>query len=130
MALFGRKSIFEIWREAMISELMNAVLKKIPEKYPHMQYPQVLKAIVTGVSEAGAWEEELKLQDADGIRDCVLIHKKYSYTLQIIDDSGNRDALFPTIPSVVSSLQIPAGTVVAVGMMNGLPDPYILGECG
>lgn len=113
----------------MISELMNAVLKKIPEKYPHMQHPQMLKAMVTGASEAGEWEEEVKVQDADGIRDCILVHKQYSYTLHIIDDSGNRDSSFPTIPSVVSRLQIHEGAIVAVGLLNGLPEPYILGEC-
>lgn len=111
----------------MVNEMMEVLLKKIPEKYPYLQGPAIVPAQVTSAGEAGEWTEECRISDDIGTREATVTHKKYRYTLQVIGDSGERDASYPAIPSVISRLEIPVGTRVAVAMLRGLPEPYILG---
>lgn len=113
----------------MISELVQTILKKVPESYPHLQYPSVLRARVTGVSEDGEWEEKLEITDDNGTRDSTLRHKVYRYTLRIIDENANEASDFPAVPDVVSRMEIKIGETVAVALMSGRMEPYILGVC-
>ncbi len=113
----------------MIQEMMRALLKKIPEEYPHLQHPAVIKARITGRQEAGEWEEKLEVTDELGTRECVLKHKKYFYTIQVLNDMDNADAAFPMIPAVSSRQELNIGEVIAVGLLSGKPEPVILGVC-
>ena len=113
----------------MIQEMMRAMLKKIPEEYPHLQHPAVIKARITGRQEAGEWEEKLEVTDELGTRECVLKHKKYFYTIQVLNDMDNADAAFPMIPAVSSRQELNIGEVIAVGLLSVKPEPVILGVC-
>lgn len=113
----------------MIQEMMRALLKKIPEEYPHLQHPAVMKARITGKREAGEWEEKLEVTDELGTRECVLKRKRYLYTIQVLNDSDNADVAFPMIPAVSSRQELSVGETIAVGFLFGKPEPVILGVC-
>lgn len=120
---------FVLKGEEMIQEMMQALLKKIPEKYPHLQHPAVMKARITRKQEAGEWEEKLEVTDELGTRKCVLKRKKYLYTIQVLNNADNADAAFPMIPAVNSRQELNIGDVIAVGLLAGKPEPVILGVC-
>ncbi len=113
----------------MVQEMMQALLKKIPEEYPHLQHPPLLKAQVTGRSEAGEWEEKLEITDELGTRESILKRKKYLYTIQVLDESNNTDTDFPVIPTVSSREEFFVGEIITIGLISGRPDPCILGVC-
>lgn len=113
----------------MVQEMMQAVLKKIPEVYPHLQYPPLKKARVTGKQESGEWEEKLEITDEFGTRECILKRKKYLYTIQVLDTADNADAAFPMIPTVSSREEFFVGEIITIGLLSGRPDPCILGVC-
>ena len=115
--------------DGMIGEMVETLIRQIPEKYPHIRHPQVLRARVTGAEEDGQWEEPARIRDALGDREGTMIRKQYRYVVQIMDEQGNRDEDFPVIPSVMSRMYIPVGSMVAVALMQGVPDLYILGVC-
>ena len=59
----------------------------------------------------------------------MLKHKKYFYTIQVLNDMDNADAAFPMIPAVSSRQELNIGEVIAVGLLSGKPEPVILGVC-
>lgn len=120
---------FVLKGEEMVQEMMQALLKKIPEKYPHLRHPAVMKARITGKQETGEWEEKLEVTDELGTRECVLKRKKYLYTIQVLDSVDNADAAFPMIPAVSSRQELAIGEIIAVGLLSGKPEPVILGVC-
>ena len=113
----------------MVQEMMLALLNKIPESYPYLHHPSVMKARVTGKQETGEWEEKLEITDEFGVRECVLKRKKYLYTIQILNAIDDADTVFPMIPAVSSRQEYSVGEIVAIGLLSGRLEPVILGVC-
>lgn len=94
---------------SMLEQMINGTIdKKISVDYPHLRYPALVKARVTRASEYGSpW---------------------YRYNLKILDKNGEVDEHFPEVPEVLSRQRYEKGATVAVGLLYGELDPYILGE--
>ncbi|MEF2965675.1 hypothetical protein V3851_07520 [Paenibacillus sp. M1] len=87
-----------------IVEMTNAAIdKRMKTEYPHLLYPAAMRAKITRAA-AG------------------------QYNLKILDDTGAVDDRFPEIPNVKSDQAFEAGDTVAILLMYGQLDPYIVGK--
>lgn len=116
--------------ENMIRRVME---RKIGEEYPQAQLPPVMLAQVSAVSESGNIKEEhrqvqVELEDGPRTVETVIRKKGYVYSLRIIGRDGEPDSRYPVIPGVRSLIQADPGDTVAVAMLYGALDPYIIGE--
>lgn len=92
----------------MIEEMVKSVIaKKLAADFPHLQLPNFMCATVTRVVPSG---------------------EHYEYSLKILDKVGEIDERFPEIPGVLSKVYVEAGKTVAVGLLYGELNPYIIGE--
>ncbi|WP_018752680.1 hypothetical protein [Paenibacillus sanguinis] len=86
-----------------LAQMINtAVKKQIETDYPHLLYPAAVRAKIT--KAAG------------------------EYNLKILDDNGVIDARYPEIPNVKSEQIFEVGDTVAVLLMYGQLDLYIVGK--
>lgn len=113
----------------MVEEMLNTLLAKIPEKYPHLKNPEILRGRIAKVSEGEEWEETIEIADTYGKRKCTLYRKTYRYSIRILDSAGNAHEDFPAVPDVYSREYYPPDSIVAVAMLGGRPEPFILGAC-
>ena len=116
--------------ETMIRGVME---RKIGEEYPQAQLPPVMLAQVSDVSESGNIKEEhrqvqVELEDGPRTVETVIRKKGYVYSLRIIGRDGEPDSRYPVTPGVRSLIQADPGDTVAVAMLYGALDPYIIGE--
>lgn len=92
----------------MVEEMViNVFNKQIAAKYPHLKLPAILSAKVTKATKISNGNE---------------------YTLKILDKTGAIDEHFPEIPRVLSTLAVNVGSTVAIGLLYGELNPYIIGE--
>jgi len=89
--------------------IINVLRKQIDKKYPHIKHPEAVLAKVISAASAGEW---------------------YKYSLRILDKKGVINEQFPAIPNVLSKVHVTAGKTVAVVLINGELNPFILGEAG
>lgn len=82
--------------------------QQIKENYPHLQYPPLMYAKVVYV------QGNMPPREA---------------TLKILDKNKQPDSRFPEIPKVKTEIDIEKGDVVAIALLYGEFDPYILGRC-
>lgn len=93
---------------SMIETVVKTVLSKtMKEEYSHMMLPGAMFAVVESVKDCGSY---------------------YEYILRIIDENKMPVKKYPELPQVKSKLNIEAGKTVAVVMIAGRLDAYILGE--
>lgn len=116
--------------ENMIRGVMD---KQISRDYPQVQLPSVMMAQVNSVSETGTskeerWKMTIDLEDGPRTTEAVIQKKGYLYSLQIIGRDGEPDRRYPVIPGVYSFVPAKPGDRVAVAMLYGVLDPYIIGE--
>ncbi|MFW5435204.1 hypothetical protein [Paenibacillus apiarius] len=91
----------------MLADMVNILIdKRIKEKYPHIQL------------SAGMLAEITKTQIGTDI---------HEYNLKCLDESRNINDQFPEIPGVKSNLKFEVGDIVAVLLMYGQLDVYIIG---
>lgn len=118
----------------MLENMIRGVMdRKIGEEYPQAQLPPVMLAQVSAVSESGNIKEEhrqvqVELEDGPRTVETVIRKKGYVYSLRIIGRDGEPDSRYPVIPGVRSLIQADPGDTVAVAMLYGALDPYIIGE--
>ena len=118
----------------MLENMIRGVMeRKIGEEYPQAQLPPVMLAQVSAVSESGNVKEEhrqvqVELEDGPRTVETVIRKKGYVYSLRIIGRDGEPDSRYPVIPGVRSLIQADPGDTVAVAMLYGALDPYIIGE--
>ena len=118
----------------MLENMIRGVMeRKIGEEYPQAQLPPVMLAQVSAVSESGNIKEEhrqVQVELEDGPRTVETVIRKigYVYSLRIIGRDGEPDSRYPVIPGVRSLIQADPGDTVAVAMLYGALDPYIIGE--
>ena len=118
----------------MLENMIRGVMeRKIGEEYPQAQLPPVMLAQVSAVSESGNIKEEhrqvqVELEDGPRTVETVIRKKGYVYSLSIIGRDGEPDSRYPVIPGVRSLIQADPGDTVAVAMLYGALDPYIIGE--
>ena len=85
----------------------SVISKQLATNFPHLQLPAFMKARVTRAAASGEW---------------------YEYNLKILDKTGEIDEGFPEIPGVLSKVFIESGKTVAVGLLYGELNPFIIGE--
>lgn len=91
----------------MIKEVMKTgVNKTLQENFPHLLQPAVVCAKVTKAHNANNY---------------------YVYNLKILDKSGEVDSSFPEIPGVRSKVQADAGATVAVALLYGELNLFVIG---
>ena len=118
----------------MLENMIRGVMeRKIGEESPQAQLPPVMLAQVSAVSESGNIKEEhrqvqVELEDGPRTVETVIRKKGYVYSLRIIGRDGEPDSRYPVIPGVRSLIQADPGDTVAVAMLYGALDPYIIGE--
>lgn len=118
----------------MLENMIRGVMdRKIGEEYPQAQLPSVMLAQVSAVSDSGNIKEEhrqvqVELEDGPRTVEAVIRKKGYVYSLRIIGRDGEPDSRYPVIPGVRSLIQTAPGDIVAVAMLYGALDPYIIGE--
>jgi hypothetical protein len=92
----------------MIEELVQTGVNKVlSEEFPHLLRPAFVCARIT------------KAQDAGGY---------YVYNLKILDKTGEIDSSFSEIPSIHSKVQAATGATVAVALLYGELNPFIIAE--
>jgi hypothetical protein len=90
--------------ESMIKSVIDNTLKN---DYPHVLLPLAVYARVT------------KVQDQ---------YTYYDHDIKILDESMNYNEDFPELPRVKSKVRYEVGTIVAVLLMYGQLNAFIVGE--
>lgn len=85
----------------------TAIEQEIKINYPHIEHPAGVYAKVVFVTEDNG---------------------KYICVIRILDRSMNIDKSFPEIPGVKTDIKVKAGDIVALLMLYGGSDFYILGR--
>lgn len=87
----------------------TVVRRMISEQLPHLAHAAITRAEITAAKEpdAAAW---------------------YEYTVKLVDRCGNALSDWPEIPGVRSKAQYAAGSIVAIGFLDGEPEPIIISE--
>lgn len=92
----------------MLEAMIKTVIEKtVKENYPHLKLPGAVYAKVTKAQDLGS---------------------HYEYSLKILDETGAVDEAFPEIPKVKSKLVIESGKTVAILLLYGQLNAYIVGE--
>lgn len=92
----------------MLEEFVTTVIKKLMKtEFPHLEHPAAMYARVTKRTELGGY---------------------YEYNLKILDKDKQVDSRFPELPRIRSKQGHEVGDVVAVAMLYGELNPYIVGE--
>lgn len=92
----------------MLEEFVKTALRKqMKTEFPHLELPAAMYAKVTKRTELGGY---------------------YEYNLKILDEDKQIDENFPEIPHITSKQKYETGEVVAVLMLYGKMNPYIVGE--
>lgn len=89
--------------------VQTVVHRMISEQLPHLARASITRAMIVASKEpdANGWVE---------------------YVLQPVDRRGNARDDFPEIPGVRTKAQFAIGRTVAIGMLDGEPEPVIIGE--
>lgn len=90
--------------ETMIKTVLTKTLK---ENYPHLLLPGAVYAKITKVQDLGS---------------------HYEYNLKILDESQLIDESFPELPGIRSKIAIEDGKTVAILLLYGQLNAYIVGE--
>lgn len=92
----------------MVEEMVKNVLEKqLDSKYPHLLLPMAMCAKIVTAAPMG---------------------DKYKYSIKIVDKNGDTDDQFPEIPGVYSKLSFEVDQMVAILLLYGELNPYIVGE--
>lgn len=92
----------------MLEEFVTTALRKLMKtEYSHLELPAAIYAKVTKQTELG---------------------ENFEYNLKILDENKQIDNNFPEFPRIVSKERYEVGTIVAVVMLYGKMNPYIVGE--
>lgn len=92
----------------MIEEAARVVWEKyIKKKYPHLEYPANVYARITKVK--------------DNI-------DHYEYNIKVLDKNLDIDVMFPEVPGIKSKLKVEVNRTVAVALMYGELEFFIIGE--
>lgn len=116
--------------EHMIAEVME---RKLQKDYPQAQLAAVMTARITSAAETGETREEpvevrIETEEGQQMKGAVIQKRVYVYSLRILTQEGETDSRFPAIPGVRSLLRAKPGDTVAVAMLCGGLNPYIIGE--
>lgn len=115
----------------MLEQMIQAVLARtIAERYPHLETPAILRAVITSAAEGAEYREKLDAQDLDTgeLKHVEVIRHEYHYTLRVINDSKTADQAYPALPMITSRQRYEAGATVAIGLLGGQLQVSILGE--
>ncbi len=92
----------------MLEQYVHAVVdKKMRQEYPHVELPGAVCARITKAQPGGAY---------------------HTYNVKILDSNRNDDERFSEIPNVKSKLAFDQGDIVAVLLLYGQLDVFIVGE--
>nr|DAP14039.1 MAG TPA: hypothetical protein [Caudoviricetes sp.] len=89
--------------DAVMKTGINRVLR---ESFPHLLQPAFVYARITKAQNESV---------------------PYTYNLKILDKFGNVDSSFPEIPAVRSRIHAEKGDTVAVALLYGKLNPFIVG---
>ena len=110
----------------------SVVEKLLAEGYPHLRFPAVVYATVTGARKLPETYEvkELEITDEDSGRTFKAHFEAhwYEYTLKVLDRFGGQDDAVPVLPGIRSKLPLESGATVAVGLPYGDLNAAIIGE--
>lgn len=111
----------------MIHGFVQAVLKEVKEKYPHISTPAILRAKITGIQKLEPYEKEVVMEWEGIERQCKIKSFYYSYNLKIISENDEDDLNYPAVPNVKCREQYELGDKVTIALLNGEFNPVIIG---
>lgn len=92
----------------MLEEFVKTVVRKMMKtEFSHLELPTAMYARITKRKEIG---------------------EGYEYNLKILDEDKRIDNSYPEIPRVRSKQGHEVGDIVAITMLYGKLNPYIIGE--
>ena len=115
----------------MLEQMIQAVLARtIADRYPHLETPAILRAVITSATEGAEYREATEAQDLDTgeVKHVEVIRHEYQYTLRVLNDSKAADQAYPVLPMITSRQRYEAGATVAIGLVGGQLQASILGE--
>lgn len=114
----------------MIEDMAKVIIKKVAERYPHIETPTAMLAQITSAKElVKEYEEKCRVKDiTSGEESESIIYKKYfSYGIKVVNINGVQISKYPAIPNIESKLQFKTGEIVTVVFLDGDMTPSIVG---
>lgn len=114
----------------MLEELVNRILYRVREQYPHIECPSAMKARIADVrrlDEEISRECIIKDKATGESRECILKSGMFSYTVRILENDGTDAVTYPEIPDVRAWEEYSRGDVVTVVFVGGEVHPIIVG---
>lgn len=92
----------------MLEEFVKTVFKNlIKTEFSHLELPSLMCAKIVKRKEISTF---------------------YQYNLKILDENNQVDNSFPEIPNIKSRFNFQVGDTVAISLLYGKLNPYIVGE--
>lgn len=106
----------------LIDELVKNILREVKIRYPQIETPNAMKAVITSVKKSSAaYEHTVYLTDklSGEKREYILEESCYIYSVKIVDNNGNELSSYPIIPDIVSCKEYEIGSRVTVVFTGG-----------
>lgn len=101
----------------MVDGLVATILQRVKDRYPGIEIPGALRAMVTAAAETGetyVTECTLTCDEMEGEFHCRMEQKKYQYSVKVLDNSGGELTGYPEMIEIKSRQQLEVGELVQV----------------
>lgn len=114
----------------MVNQLVDTITRQIKGKYPGIEIPAALRAVITSAAESGkTYITECKVYvDAPaGTYGCKIERKCYLYTVKLLGNDGSGLPEYPELIGIESRQQLEVGDIVAVVFLGNELEAAIVG---
>lgn len=114
----------------MIDALVATIIQRVKDRYPGIEIPGALWAVITSAAETGetyVTECTVTCEEAEGIFHCKAEHKKYMYSVKVLGNDGKELAAYPELVEIESRQQLRAGDLVQVVFLGNELEAALVG---
>lgn len=114
----------------MVNQLIDTITQQIKGKYPGIEIPAALRAVITSVKENGKTyitECKVYMETSADTYDCKIERKCYLYTIKLLGNDGGELTKYPELIEIESRQQLAVGDIVAVVFLGNELEAAIVG---
>lgn len=114
----------------MVNQLVDTITQQIKGKYPGIEIPAALRAVITSAAESGKTyitECKVYMEATAEAYDCKIERKCYLYTVKLLGNDGSELSQYPELIEIESRQQLEAGDIVAVVFLGNELEAAIVG---
>lgn len=114
----------------MVDQMVSAILQRVKDRYPAIDMPGAMRAVVTSAAETGeTYTTECKIfcEETGKTYHCYVERPCYIYSVRILDNDGRELPQYPEMIEIGSRQQLEAGAVVQVVFLGNELEAALVG---